>query len=914
MPVSSLAASSRKRAPLFCGGLAGIGLRLVVCIGVLASPRLLDSRALADVPAGRAAPAPPMRGRVASPRTIELAQAGSSAPQPPTSPAAEPAPTSPGAERAPATTPPPAADSGGPAAPPSPANTDGLAAAPPKVIRLAALRLPPDAPLPAKSELELFVLISADGSARPDQELPLPSLQLAAAEAIGRSEFQPAVARGVPVSARVRVRLRLVAPQSGATERDVAPAGGSPATPDTHAAPASLPPPTGAVGDDAPGASRHNAPTPADAVSGTTPRAAARAAPEPDADSGGSYGASARASFIAPTVRRLKLQEMRDLPGAFGDPFRVIDALPGVVPQLSGLPYVYVRGAPPAGTVYYYDGIQVPGMFHLALGPAVVHPALIDEVDFYASVAPARFGRFTGGVLSGGPSPRPPPTRISGELELRVIDVTGKVELPLGGGSLSVSGRYGYPGPVVSLFSPQSSLDYWDYQTRLSLPLSGRDRFEFVWFGSYDAAGYENSLGVPSTFVLEFHRAEARLIRRAGPWELGSALQFGFERSQIDTGLRAHATRIGPRIYASYRGANGLLARVGADMFGSAGNLTAAESIEEGPIQIRIPLTEDVAGRSVMGAYAELSVPVLERLRAELGVRADLWLTGSRSEAAVDPRLGATYRISDKLRWHGAVGLGHQPSVFLIPLPGIAEVGLEHGIQSAVQSETGLALDLPASLQLEGQLYVQRFSNMILPELALDQTADCAALPPDVAMATARCTGGYPRSSVWAYGLELFLRRSVTESLSGWINYTLGWARAESDTGERFRPTFDVRHVLNFVLQYRLGNGFSTGARVQFRSGKLASEIFLRDRQLRYEQRLPGFFRADLHVSYGWRPHWGSLKVTLEWFNVSLSRESTDIQCRDGVGVGADPRNATPCTVQKAPALFFPNLGIRAEF
>ena len=35
--------------------------------------------------------------------------------------------------------------------------------------------------------------------------------------------------------------------------------------------------------------------------------------------------------------------EMRNLPGAFGDPFRVIEALPGVVPALSGLPGAFVR-------------------------------------------------------------------------------------------------------------------------------------------------------------------------------------------------------------------------------------------------------------------------------------------------------------------------------------------------------------------------------------------------------------------------------------------------------------------------------------------------------------------------------------------------------------------------------------------
>ena len=767
------------------------------------------------------------------------------------------------------------------------------ASRPPGVVHLAPLALPADVPLPNDAHLDVLAVIDPEGRAQLDQTLAPESLERAARDSLAHSQFRAALANGAPVQARVRVRLLLLSPQ------------------------ASEPSPPTAAASEAPASEPRTAASETPPAAAVAPAQAARAAPlEPSADLL-TYGASGRTRVLLANERRLQLQEMRDLPGAFGDPFRVLDALPGVVPQLSGLPYVYVRGAPPSGTVYYYDGIQVPGMFHLALGPAVVHPALIDEVNFYPSVAPARFGRFTGGVLSGGPSARSsmPPERVKGELELRLIDLTGKVDIPVGGGSLSISGRYGYPGPVISLFSPQSSLDYWDYQARLRLPLSARDRFELVWLGSYDLAGFEDSLRVKRQYVLEFHRAEARLIRSTGPYELGAALQGGFEHSQLDTTLRVNAVRVGPRLWASYRGAGGLRARAGAELFGSTGSLNAAPSTEDGPLQIRVPFTEGVAARSAMGVYGELGFDVTQRLRADLGLRSDLWLTGARSEVALDPRLTLTYRSHDTITWHGAVGLAHQPSVFLIPLPGISEVGLDRGLQSAVQSEAGVAFELPASFKLDTQVYLQHFDNMILPELAIDQTNDCASLAPDVEKATARCNGGYPRSSTLAYGLELFLRRSITEELSGWINYTLGWARAHTEAGESFRPTFDVRHVVNLVLHYRLGRGFSAGARVQYRSGKPASHLFLRETQIRYEQRLRGFFRADLHLSYELRPSWGSLRLTLEWFNVSLSREETDIACRDGVGVGSDPLlAATPCRVQRAPALFFPNLGVRAEF
>jgi hypothetical protein len=58
-------------------------------------------------------------------------------------------------------------------------------------------------------------------------------------------------------------------------------------------------------------------------------------------------------------------EDARRVPGAFGDPFRVVEILPGVAPVLSGIPYFYVRGAPPGSVGYQIDDIPVPLLFSL---------------------------------------------------------------------------------------------------------------------------------------------------------------------------------------------------------------------------------------------------------------------------------------------------------------------------------------------------------------------------------------------------------------------------------------------------------------------------------------------------------------------------------------------------------------------
>jgi TonB family protein len=116
----------------------------------------------------------------------------------------------------------------------------------------------------------------------------------------------------------------------------------------------------------------------------------------------------------------LSQAEVRELPGAFGDPFRAVEALPGVTPLVSGAPYYYVRGAPPGNIGYFFDDVRVPLLYHIGLGPGVIHPALVDRVDFYPGAYPARYGRFAGGIVAGE-SAAPLP-EWHGQANVRLVD------------------------------------------------------------------------------------------------------------------------------------------------------------------------------------------------------------------------------------------------------------------------------------------------------------------------------------------------------------------------------------------------------------------------------------------------------------------------------------------------------------
>jgi hypothetical protein len=213
-------------------------------------------------------------------------------------------------------------------------------------------------------------------------------------------------------------------------------------------------------------------------------------------------------------------------------------------------------------------------------------------------------------------------------------------------------------------------------------------------------------------------------------------------------------------------------------------------------------------------------------------------------------------------------------------------VALDRGVQESLQSEAGVALQLPWDLRLEAQFFAHHYSRLLLPEL----------YAPDERMIS-------PRASALSYGGEFMLRREGKGALTGWISYTLGFADAHVEPdGARFSPEFDIRHVLNVVVLQQLGAGFSLGGRLLVRSGKPFTQ-FDADAQPIYELRLPAFVRVDARFGYAWGTSWGAMQAYLEWLNVTIAQEALGAECFYGT-----------CRLQHAPAIFFPNAGVRAQF
>jgi hypothetical protein len=596
-------------------------------------------------------------------------------------------------------------------------------------------------------------------------------------------------------------------------------------------------------------------------------------------------------------------REVRQMPGAFGDAFRAIEALPGVIPIISGLPYFLVRGAPPGNTGFFIDGVRVPALFHLGVGAAVLHPGLIDRVDFYPGGYPARFGRFTGGILSG--EVLPTPSRPHVEASVRLLDAGALVSAPVDGGrgDILASGRYGYPGPLLSLFAPDTGLAYWDYQTRAQWRPTDRDQIGAFVFGSYDSVSERDSNTKQFVEILgiQFHRVDLRWDHRTGTsGHLRVALTLGYDRSSTGDASESTPTSsplggsqsitssstssfiesesIGLRTEWADRVADTADVRLGADVTLEHYRVLlpfSTATIDASSNAFATPNTQSLQTDLESGAYGELAWRPAPFLDIRPGLRVDAFTSRSpasgitsgatgaeRAVIAVDPRLALRWDLTPSVAAIAAFGVAHQASNIPLPSPGLQFSQLARGLQSANQYSAGAEVKLPAEFTATADVFWHDYTGLA------DYIESCP---------NGETTCNFDGRAI---GLEVMVRRPLTRRLTGWISYTL--SRAERDAfygGQWIRrlSEFDRTHVVNLVLAADLGARWRAGTRLIAYSG-LPYSTFTGSVGPP-DARGPPFFRVDLRVEKQWRALGGNLSLVFEWLNALLAKESFTASC-----------------------------------
>lgn len=497
-----------------------------------------------------------------------------------------------------------------------------------------------------------------------------------------------------------------------------------------------------------------------------------------------------------PSGKSVTRGEVENLAGAFGDPLRAVEALPGVTPTATGFPIFFVRGAPPGNVGYFADGIRLPFLYHAFLGPSVIHPAFIRKVTLHGGPSPTEFGRYAGAAVEAELAPLP--TARTAEASIRLLDAGGYAASPFAGerGAVQLAGRYSYTGLVISALAPDAQLNYWDYQGRVAYQLGNDHEVSLFALGAYD---YFNVAG--ELLGAEFHRVDARYRHDFSPNDhLRVAITWGSDRTRTQLGFVSNRI-LGARMNFEHAQKQALF-RAGTDLWVDTYDSRISRGVSEPEIyQDLFPARTDAAG----GVWADVVLQASNAFHLIPGVRVDLFRSLGETRVGVDPRLTAEYRLSPRVKAIHSIGVAHQTPNFVPNVPGAMVAGVDGGLQRSLQAETEYQAELPWDLTGSVALFINGTENLTDPiglnqNFAIDETSN-----------DQRVLGR-------AAGFELYLKRALTRRLGGLLSYTFSRTMRSFD-GVNTLNGYDRTHVLNAAATYDLAWGIRASAKFAFSSG-----------------------------------------------------------------------------------------------
>jgi len=607
----------------------------------------------------------------------------------------------------------------------------------------------------------------------------------------------------------------------------------------------------------------------------------------------------------------IRQDELIHTAGSFGDPFRMIDSLPGVAQTTWPLPLYAIRGANPGNTGFFIDGVRAPALFHFALGPSVIHPFFIEKLDFYPGGYPVDFGRYVSGIVSAETA-SPATDRLHISADVRLFDAGGIAAMPFdhGKGTVAVAGRYSYTGLILSAFSNAYSVDYWDYQARIEHTL-GPGKLTLFAFGSGDNltqkqpdvtdwgyVGQPNAIA-PGLGKLMFHRVQLRWAGNFAKGRLTAAVVGGIDDSTVSVtsvfsqpfGSRSYT--LAPRISERWSLASWIDVEVGGDAEFQRFRPTSLVQLYGG-LLTTIYNQDLLQDRDLLstGVFTGLTLRLGSRVVISPGLRYDSYFEQGTQASLPSPRLLIRYRVAEN-NWIKVTGgqFSQMPSL-PVGVPGFEGFGLRsYGLQRSRQTSLGFESELEdllgIDLNLDTSVFYQRLHltdlrNTLLPDPLASDLVE-------------------PREGE-SYGWEVMLRRPMKHKLYGWLAYTVSRSLRVVD-GIIVPSDWDQRHILNLVVGWRLPRNYSTSVRFHYNSGRPYPLYSSHNGDVIGYTHLADFPQLDLRADKRFIFDRWILDAYVELVNATLSKQVYDLK-----------QNEQGATVESSYRLVLPSIGVHAEW
>jgi hypothetical protein len=547
----------------------------------------------------------------------------------------------------------------------------------------------------------------------------------------------------------------------------------------------------------------------------------------------------------------LRPRQVLSTAGSLDNPFRTLQTLPGVAGTDEFGSKLSVRGGGPDQNLTMMDGVEIHNPYRLFGLTSAFNPETVGRFELLAGGFGARYGdRLSSVVLvenRDGDTGRP----FNGSASASITDgnIIGEGRLPgPGQGSWLATARRTYYDLVAERIVDQDLPSFNDTQIKTAWQLPGGRRLSLLGLRSREltsitpesdsdghveihsrndlfaatlvsplarAASTTTVAWSKNTDLIDIQDDESPSVSRPEPDQFVRQLSIddlslreevrlpAMGRHRLEAGTDWH--RLGTQVaFTTFddRDPFGFF-RGGAIWLGGV-----------------FPKHVDHSRRTMRGGVWLEDRVKLSSLTLVPGVRWD-W-SGLNGRASVSPRLSAVVPLNAATRLTAATGLytqspGYEKLLQADHFTDLTAAGrLDLRPERAAHVLFGIDRDLTPDLLGRVEVYYKGFSDLIVGRLETEDERLARVARYDFPSAlqssvpTDRLITSVPTndSRGKAYGLDLFLTRADGPSrprLTGWLSYSLGKTQQEI-YGRRVPFTYDRRHALSVVWNWRLGN------------------------------------------------------------------------------------------------------------
>jgi TonB family protein len=578
------------------------------------------------------------------------------------------------------------------------------------------------------------------------------------------------------------------------------------------------------------------------------------------------------------TRRTLTMEQVRRVPGTFGDPVRVIQSLPGAARTPFGTGLLVIRGADPQDTAVYVDNIRVPIIYHLAGYESILNSDLIESVDYLPGGYGVQYGRSLGGVVNVNTKHTfPEDHRATWGSDL--LDTEALVEGRAGKDrkwGYAAAARRSYIDVFIPLFTGDSGyvIDprWYDYQVKIDRLGMKSGAFSVFLFGFDDTLGVSTPGDVAQgsdqdtqgnvTTRYGTHRLLVDWEKPLGEkltWSLTPSLGVDFGNFDVGNDIQATENQYSLELRSELRWqpSDAFRLRPGIDFIGGYFDFDLTVPFNPEFMADYDPIGEreswswtDDGWIWAPDFYVDAEIRPLkdpEKLMIVPGVRTNCTdLIGGFNGISLDPRIAAKYAPVPSSILKASAGLYHQPpQPYEMYQPGV-ENQLDY--ESAISGTLGLEQRFGQAWDFDVEGFYKHLYGLITSNESFSSMSDSAF---------------ENRAIGRIYGMELMIKRQPVDRFSGWLSYTLSRSERNYDPlgdGEWHPYEMDQTHILVLVAAYRLPYDFELSTRIQYTTGNPTTPYsggvydIDQDYYTPYRtgewasERLPPYFSADFRV------------------------------------------------------------------